>query len=122
VNLRYVDQILRNRKEISNRYDNYLLGKDITTPVIAKNSVWNNGNYPVIFKDERTCIQVFKELEIRSVSCRRYFYPSLTKLDYVREQSMPISDDISKRILCLPLYFGLEMEEVDMICRFILRT
>ena len=37
---------------------------------------------------------------------RRYFYPSLNTLPYVNNQNMPISEDISKRILCLPLYFS----------------
>ena len=40
---------------------------------------------------------------------RRYFYPSLDTLEYIEpKQNMPISRDISKRILCLPIYPGLE--------------
>ena len=51
---------------------------------------------------------------------RRYFYPSLNKLPYLKEAfSCPISEDISLRIACLPLYVGLTDIEVDKICKII---
>jgi dTDP-4-amino-4,6-dideoxygalactose transaminase len=51
---------------------------------------------------------------------RRYFYPSLNKLNYVAHQSMPISENIASRILCLPLAHDLKDAQVEAICAIIL--
>ena len=53
---------------------------------------------------------------------RRYFYPSLNTLEYVAYQECPISEDISKRILCLPLFYDLREEEQLLITKTIQRT
>ena len=50
---------------------------------------------------------------------RRYFYPSLNTLNYVNSEEMPISEDIAKRILCLPLYVGLEKTDTYKIVSLI---
>ena len=48
---------------------------------------------------------------------RRYFYPSLNELKWGYGQSCPISEDISKRILCLPSHDRVTDEDVDIICQ-----
>lgn len=53
---------------------------------------------------------------------RRYFYPSLNNLQYINTPMMPVSESISKRVLCLPLYVGIEQENVDRICHIILKN
>jgi len=50
---------------------------------------------------------------------RRYFYPSLDRLPYVKSPEMLISNDIARRILCLPFYEGLSPDWIDRICRLI---
>jgi dTDP-4-amino-4,6-dideoxygalactose transaminase len=56
------------------------------------------------------------------ISPRRYFYPSLNRLDYVESTEMPISDDISARIMCLPLFHNLKKTDQDMILNIIKET
>jgi dTDP-4-amino-4,6-dideoxygalactose transaminase len=46
---------------------------------------------------------------------RRYFYPSLNTVPYVQNTPMPISEDTARRILCLPLYVGLNKSEIEKI-------
>jgi len=59
---------------------------------------------------------------MNEIFTRRYFYPSLASaLPYLPKLELPITEDISKRVLCLPLYYDLTIEEVDMICRMMLR-
>ena len=54
---------------------------------------------------------------------RRSFYPSLAKvLPYLEPIEMPVTDEIAKKVLCLPLYYDLTVEEVDLICRLLLRA
>ena len=61
-------------------------------------------------------------LEKHEIYPRRYFYPSLSSLNYVNGRQTPISDDISKRILCLPLYHELSEVEQELVSRILLRT
>jgi len=48
---------------------------------------------------------------------RRYFYPSLNTVAYMNGDSMPVSESIAPRILCLPLYVGLTTDELMCICK-----
>ena len=62
-----------------------------------------------------------KALEHKGVGSRRYFYPGLNQLDYT-SGTCPVSDSISARVLCLPMYHSLSREEQLMIARMLLRT
>ncbi|MDP3442731.1 MAG: DegT/DnrJ/EryC1/StrS family aminotransferase, partial [Ignavibacteria bacterium] len=55
------------------------------------------------------------------ISARRYFYPSLSSLNYT-EGDCSVSDQIAARILCLPLYHTLSDVEQKMIARILLRV
>lgn len=110
VNLKYVDEILQRRKEQSEKYDNLLQGLKITKQEITAHTKFNYSYYPIILESESTTKKLIKILELNGFLTRRYFYPSLSKLDYVNECSTPISDDISSRILCLPLFFDLKKD------------
>jgi hypothetical protein len=63
-----------------------------------------------------------EELKNEKVFCRRYFYPSLASLPFVKNQAMPVCDSIVDRILCLPLYHTLTLSDLDMIARIMLRV
>lgn len=60
-------------------------------------------------------------LEVNKIYCRRYFYPALSHLPYVQDQILPVCEDISDRILCLPLYHTLTFADINYIARIILR-
>jgi dTDP-4-amino-4,6-dideoxygalactose transaminase len=64
-------------------------------------------------------MEVKERLESLDIFPRRYFYPSLNKLPYVEYKACPVSEDISERILCLPLYSGLDEESVERIANLI---
>ena len=121
-NLKYVDEILRVRKMLCNRYDLKLDGCPIARPQIATGCDYNHAYYPVIFKSEAELTSATKMLNLNNVFPRRYFYPSLSNLPYVEGRRAPIAEDICRRVLCLPLYHALSTEEVDMICRLIKRA
>lgn len=121
-NLRYIDSILKKRKEISLTYDKWLREAALQWPEINRYAEFNYAYYPVIFKSEAILIEVMKELEGHKVFPRRYFYPCLSTLNYVKPYDTPVSLDISKRILCLPSSNELTTEVIDMIARVVLRT
>ncbi|MGF6089682.1 DegT/DnrJ/EryC1/StrS family aminotransferase [Pseudomonas sp. 18173] len=118
-NLKYIDEVMAVRRRLSMQYFQNLEGVPVSFQKITAQSDYNYSYFPVVFKDEATLLKLVEFLNLNNIFPRRYFYPSLTKLPYVSEQSAPIAEDVSRRILCLPLYHTLSLEEVDMICRFI---
>ena len=121
VNLRYVDLILAARKNLCKKYDLYLKNLEVKRPKIFENTSYNYSYYPVIFKTKTELLNVKNELEKNLIFPRRYFYPSLSTLPYVKGIT-PLSEDISERILCLPLYYGISKYEIEYIVRIIARV
>lgn len=101
-------------------YDELLEGLKITRPIVNENCKSNRAYYPIIFETQEKCLKAKSSLEEQGVFGRRYFYPSLSSLPYVKRQDTPIADDIASCILCLPLYHTLEYVEQKMICQVLL--
>ena len=81
-----------------------------------KNATENYSYFPIVFKTEEQLLKVQKALNEKQIFPRRYFYPSLDTLEYIEpKQECKISRDISKRILCLPIYAELEKDVQDII-------
>ena len=75
----------------------------------------NKAYIPVLFKDFATRERVYSELKEKcNVYSRRYFYPLLTDFaPYVYGRgSCPVAEDIASRVLTLPTYYGLPLEDV----------
>jgi len=123
INLKYVDQIIARRRELSMYYDQVLEKLQATKPSWHTHASNNYGYYPLVFQNKQLMHDCLNRLEGSKIFPRRYFYPSLaTALPYLPNSSMPITDDIASRVLCLPLYYDLTKEEIDLICRLLLRT
>lgn len=111
----YVPEILAKRKEQSLRYDELLNGVERQPLVIQDGCTYNYAYYPIILPTEELIVYVKDELEKDKIFTRRYFSPSLSSLHYVKHTPTPVSDDISHRILCLPLYHELSTQEQELI-------
>ncbi len=122
LNLKSISAILKSRKDQSEYYNARL--KTLNVGHVRINSLceYNYAYYPIIFKTEEDLLLMLKNLNAHRIYPRRYFNPSLNKLPYLPYQSMPVSEDFSTRVLCLPLYYDLSLEEMDLICRILLRT
>lgn len=117
--LPYMSEIIKSRKETVDFYSNNLDFTKLKTIKIRQNTAWNYSYYPIIFESEAQLLKVQQALNDKKIYPRRYFYPSLNTIDYVAGQSMPISEDIAARILCLPLYAGLNENELNLITSII---
>tara|TARA_B100000965_G_C19577606_1_gene752017 strand:- start:426 stop:1508 length:1083 start_codon:yes stop_codon:yes gene_type:complete len=106
-----IDRILKNRKALSENYDFLLDGLNLRKPKIQEGCKFNFAYYAVLFENESIALRVKEALEENEIIPRRYFYPSLSKLSYVKKVDTPISDKYSACILCLPIYFDLTFEE-----------
>ena len=115
----YMDEILTVRKEVVEFYnDNLDFGK-LAKMQLRDGTDWNYSYYPIIFDREETLIKVQDALNDQEIFPRRYFYPSLNTVKYVKGSEMPISESIAIRILCLPLYLGLHEEDLKKIISII---
>lgn len=121
-NLRYLDAALADRKKKYNMYKQQLSSNSaLSFQKISEDC--NYSYFPVIFPDEATLLKVQAALNENHIYPRRYFYPSVntfTKL--VPYTQMPVSEDIASRILCLPLYYTLTMEDMERIINIILKN
>ena len=119
-NLPYVAAIIDNRKKRVQLYHDLFKNSKITFPEITVEQSLNYAYFPVVFENEETLLKVRSALLENGVSTRRYFYPSLNNLSYLTEKySCPVSENISKRVLCLPLYYDLDVFDVERICKII---
>lgn len=115
-NLPHVEEIIAARKDVFTIYDNQLNWDILEKPVHASDMVYNYAYYPVVFPSEVVMKRVMEDLAEQEIIPRRYFYPSLNTLPFMPEHfSCPVSEDISLRVLCLPLYVGLPSQDVERI-------
>lgn len=121
-NLSHIENILKSRKDQCLLYDELLKDAMAQGINIQEQSEWNSAYYPIIFRSEEITLKVKKALEDNSVYPRRYFYPSLDTLEYVKTEEVKISKDVSERILCLPVFFSLTQEIQAFIADIILNS
>lgn len=115
----YMNYILTERKIVIDFYNEQFNHNLIKKLRIREHTEWNNSYYPIIFKNEEILLKVQDALNSENIFPRRYFYPSLNTIDYAKGNKMPIAESISKTILCLPLYIGLDKLELKRICDII---
>jgi len=117
--LPHISEIIEKRRKICELYDS-LLNAYVQLPKEQKDLEFNYAYYPVVFKSEEELLKVFDALHKEEIYPRRYFYPSLNMLPYLDDyQACPISEDISSRIACLPLYPSLDLDIVEKISEII---
>jgi dTDP-4-amino-4,6-dideoxygalactose transaminase len=112
-----LDGIIEKRKGLSDLYSSSLSGIPIQHLQIQPGTTkYNYAYYPIVFKTEAELLKVIKALNENQIMPRRYFYPSLNSLDYVTNNlENDYATDVSKRVLCLPLYPDLANEQVRFI-------
>lgn len=127
-NLRHVEHDIEKRKRIVNCYREHL--EDV--PGLQLNPVQkkvqsNYAYFPVVFNEKEfgaSRNEVFAALEKEDIYARKYFYPLTNTFDCFHckydVNLTPVALHISKRVLTLPLYSALALEDVERICRIVL--
>ena len=122
VNLNYINQIHDKRKLLTELYTERLQKLAAIKPEWHAEATNNHAYYPLVFDSESLMLLCMEKLKNREIFTRRYFYPSLANtLPYLEHKNFEITDSIAKRVLCLPLYYDLSVEEVEYTCRLLLR-
>ena len=103
----YIDAILKDRKRIVELYAKEL--NEFQQLKLREETQWNYAYFPILFDSEEQLLKVSSSLNEKEIFPRRYFYPSLDELPYVNDTTCPISQSISKRVMCLPLFYKLDV-------------
>jgi len=122
-NLKYHEAVLADRKHKYSVYRDVLKTADCLSFQILKHGEPNYSYFPVIFPSEEALLRVQEHFAGLNIFPRRYFYPSVNTYTHIVDyQPAPVSEAVSRRILCLPLYRELPENDVIMIAETILRS
>ncbi|TIH18050.1 DegT/DnrJ/EryC1/StrS family aminotransferase [Marinifilum sp. JC120] len=120
-NLKYYDEVFSARKAGYALYKELLGNLPGVSFQECKVGVHNSSYFTVIFENEQTLLSVVQKLNEKNLYPRRYFYPSVNTFSKIVDyQPAPISEDISPRILALPLFWELESEIIEQISSVVL--
>lgn len=128
-NLRHIDEEIAARKNVFEKYTSILEDvKGIKISPVQEGVISNYAYFPVVFNKKefgKNRDEVYDELRNEGIVPRKYFYPITSDFDCYKGRfnplDTPIAYDISKRVLALPIYGELGEENVEKICRIILK-
>lgn len=124
-NLRHVDDEIMKRKKVVERYVKNLenipgIKLSLTQPGVESNYAY----FPVVFDDYTLSRdEVFEKLKEHDIIARKYFHPLTSSFECYSHlydiEETPVAKFIAERVLTLPLYADLALEDVDRICTII---
>jgi dTDP-4-amino-4,6-dideoxygalactose transaminase len=126
--LKHLDGIIEHSRKIDAVYREQL--KDIPgikfPPSFPDNISYNYAYEPVEIIEEQYGMNrdaLYNKLKEYNIYSRRYFYPLLCEYSCYKSLAendpLVISRQVSKRILTLPIYDSLALNDVEMICKII---
>lgn len=81
---------------------------------------YNSAYFPVVFESEEQTLRVANSLRENGILARRYFFPSLESVHFLHQNyAQPVSSQIARRVLCLPIYAALEELEQNEVIKAI---
>jgi dTDP-4-amino-4,6-dideoxygalactose transaminase len=129
-NLRHLDEEIAKRGRVVARYRERLEGvPGIKLCRPQRDTEPNYAYFPAIFDGfGATRDEVFDALGREGITARKYFFPLTNSFECYRDlptagpEKTPIAAFLADRVLTLPMYADLAMEDVDRICEIILAT
>jgi len=129
LNLKLVNTSIKKRKRVAQWYSQSLTNiKGLTLPSQIKNVDSNYAYYPILIDKDTFGLSrdaVYMALKKYNIFSRKYFYPLASHFDCykhlrtARSKTLPVAEEISKKVLCLPLYANLDKKSVGKICEII---
>jgi dTDP-4-amino-4,6-dideoxygalactose transaminase len=112
---------IHKRRLIYRRYKSQLDPNKIMVYDLEARGLNTNYLYFPVMVYESSAKDLKDTLFAQGVMARRYFYPSLNDV-YDKGSVYPVSQGVSERMLCLPIFPELPLESVDKICNIINNT
>lgn len=125
-NLRHIKDEIKRRKRVYNRYlENLGSVKGLRLNKIKRNVKANYSYFPVVIEDSFRVSrdEIYDLLDRKGIVARKYFYPITSAFECYKKRfdpnATPRAMEISERIITLPIYPDLGLEDVDRICKII---
>lgn len=127
-NLRHIEEEIEKRGRLVARYRERLEGAEgLQLNPIQKDLKSNYSYFPIVVNPGRfgaSRSEIFERLKENDIFARKYFYPITSAFECFHRQydisKTPVALHVSKRVLTLPLYADLSLENVDRICDIVL--
>lgn len=127
-NLNHIDEYIAQRKKVYEKYLECLSGvSGIQINSIPKSTQSNYSYFPVVF-NKKSRDEIFEFLAKHNIHARKYFFPLTNSFDCFKGKlfgekfdvnKTPVALNISKRILTLPIYSDLSLNDVEKICNIV---
>lgn len=124
--LKYVDRLIEQRKLIAETYRRLLKNiEGITYLEDLPETKHCYSYFPVFINKEKygkSRDEVYEILKKNEIHCRRYFYPLINQFPTYKAMEsstpgrMPVAENVTEMVLCLPIYSGLQPDDVNSIC------
>jgi len=126
--LRHIDDAIARREAIDAQYRRLLAGIPGIRCLERQSETVDNYAYFPIFVDDGYPLSrdaLYERLRENGIYPRRYFYPLIAEFPMYRGlpsadlDRLPVATEVSRKVLCLPIYPALEPSVVQEICRLI---
>ena len=126
-NLPHLHEYLQKRRQVVERYMSALGGIEGLklnkyNPEVESNYAY----FPIVFEEAESGVtrdMAITALAAEGIYVRKYFYPLTSNFECVQElgifSHVPIANHIANRVITLPCYSDLALEDVDRICEII---
>jgi dTDP-4-amino-4,6-dideoxygalactose transaminase len=112
-----IEHIQSQRKDIWKQYEKVLAPK---YQLQKRHTKANNNHayFPLLLESEQAVLDAVTNLAENGIQARRYFYPSLDRVALFDSENLcSVSYDIASRIVCLPIWPGLESKQFSFIVK-----
>lgn len=126
--LRHVEDVLKGRQLVEERYRSCLAGVNgLVIPGVDANATRNHSYFPILITPDYQLSRdaLYERLRQHGIFTRRYFYPLISRFPMYEHLpssapgNLPVAERIAAQVLCLPIYPGLAIDEVDRISHII---
>ena len=126
--LKHIDEQVEKRKAVDAAYREGLACVPGISSHTQPNDVSRNYSYfPIFVMDDYplTRDELYAKLKANGINGRRYFYPMITDFPMYRDAynnesgSFPVAENVSNRVICLPIYSSLEEDQVSFVIEII---
>jgi len=122
--LQHIDEAIARRREIDRLYRERLVNiEGISLLEQSGQRVANYSYFPILIEANYPVSRdaLYERLKEHNIFARRYFYPLISQFPMYRgmpsaqPNNLPVASDISAKVLCLPIYPALSIEDIDRI-------
>lgn len=126
--LKYISKAIDRRREIDSIYRRHLSKvKGIFCPLLPVDTVYNFAYFPILIEKKYSLSrdELYERLHQHGVFPRRYFYPLISEFPMYRglpsasRYNLPVSEGVANKVLCLPIYPALKIEDQQYIIEVI---